>query len=157
MMIKPTFFLFLLSLPFLKVAAQQLPIPRNIKTAYDKGTRSPDGTPGKNYWQNTADYDLKINFDPATRLLSGTEEIAYTNNSPDTLRPIIFKLYPNLFKKGALRNSPVLAEDLIDGVKISSFVMGNETMDSARINIDGTNMIVAGHPIFPKQIVHFSI
>ena len=139
--------------------AQQvsLPVPRNIKTAYDKGTRSPNGMPGKNYWQNTADYDLKINFDPATRLLSGTEEIVYTNNSPDTLRPIIFKLYPNLFKKGAVRNSPVLAEDLIDGVKISSLVIGNETIDSARIAIDGTNMIVSRHPMFPRQSVHFSI
>lgn len=139
------------------IAQQILPLPKNIKAAYEKGTRSADGKPGKNYWQNTADYDLKINFDPATRLLNGTEEIVYTNNSPDTIRPLILKLYPNLFKKGALRNSPVLAEDLNDGVKISSFVMGNETIDSTRIRIDGTNMIVGGHPISPHQNIHLSI
>jgi Peptidase family M1 domain len=142
---------------FLNAAAQQLPVPTNIKKTYDKGTRSPDGNPGPNYWQNTADYDLKINFDPTSRLLSGTEEIVYTNNSPDTLRPFIFKLYPNLFKKGALRNSPVLSEDLTDGVTISSFILGTETIDSTRIRIDGTNMIIAGHPLFPKQNARFSI
>src|SRR6266498_1981673 len=82
------------------IAQQPLPVPTNIKAAYDKGIRSANGKPGKNYWQNSADYDLKINFDPVTRLITGTEEVNYTNNSPDTLRPIFFKLYPNLYKKG---------------------------------------------------------
>src|ERR1043165_1258901 len=101
--------LFVALIVSLSLHSQPLPIPRNIKAAFDKGTRSPDGRPGKNYWQNTADYDLKINFDPTTRLLTGSEQIVYTNNSPDTLRPLVFKLYPNLFKKGAIRNAVVLA------------------------------------------------
>src|SRR4026208_84083 len=83
--------------------SQKLSIPVNIQPAYDKQTRSLDGKPGKNYWQNTADYDLRINFDPATRLLSGSAEINYTNNSPDTLSGVVFKLYPNLYKKGSIR------------------------------------------------------
>lgn len=142
----------------LKANAQQpLPIPRNIQTAYDKGTRSLDGEPGKNYWQNSADYDLKINFDPGTRLLSGSEEVVYTNNSSDTLRPIVFKLYPNLFKKGGRRNMSVRTDDLTEGVKISSITVDNKKIDSSRITIDGTNMSVAGSPIFPKQVVHLSL
>jgi hypothetical protein len=139
------------------VAQQPLPVPVNIKAAYDKGTRSMDGKPGKNYWQNVADYDFKINFNPITRLLNGSEEIAYTNNSPDTLRSIIFKLYPNLYKKGVIRNLPVLADDLTDGIQISSFMMNNTKIDSSRISIDGTNMIVTRFSILPKQTVHFSI
>ena len=55
--------------------SQQLFIPRNIEAAYQKGTRSADGRPGKNYWQNTAAYRLDIHFDPSTRLLSGTADI----------------------------------------------------------------------------------
>src|SRR5258706_859752 len=78
-----------------------LPTPRNIQAAYDKGTRSTDGRPGKNYWQNTANYDLDIHFYPATRLLTGTVSISYINNSPDTLKQVWFKLYPNLYKKNA--------------------------------------------------------
>lgn len=139
------------------MAQQPLPVPVNIKAAYDKGTRSMDGKPGKNYWQNVADYDFKINFNPITRLLNGSEEIAYTNNSPDTLRSIIFKLYPNLYKKGVIRNLPVLADDLTDGIQISSFMMNNTKIDSSRISIDGTNMIVTRFSILPKQTVHFSI
>jgi peptidase M1-like protein len=139
------------------IAQQSLPVPTNIKAAYAKGTRSADGRPGKNYWQNTADYDLKINFDPASRVVNGTEEITYTNNSPDTLRPIFFKLYPNLFKKGAIRNMPVLNDDLNDGVKILSLIADNKKIDSTRIRIDGTNMIVPGVPILPRQNVHFTL
>jgi hypothetical protein len=139
------------------IAQQPLPVPTNIKAAYDKGTRSKDGKPGKNYWQNTADYDLKINFDPATRLLDGSEEINYVNNSPDTLKQIIFKLYPNLYKKGSMRRMPVEAEDLTDGVKISSLLIDNKKIDSAKINISGTNMIIRGSIILPKQTTHFTI
>jgi Peptidase family M1 domain len=139
------------------IAQQSLPVPRNIKTAYDKGTRSADGKPGKNYWQNTADYDLKINFDPVIRLLNGSEEITYTNNSPDTLRPIFFKLYPNLYKKGSVRSMAIKSDDLTDGVKILSVSINDKKIDSNRIGIDGTNMIVAGTPILPKQSMHFNI
>src|ERR1700712_2309143 len=76
-----------------------LPVPTNLKATYTKGTRSTNGKPGIKYWQNGADYDIAVNFDPATRLLSGTEIISYFNNSPDTLKQILFKLYPNLYKK----------------------------------------------------------
>jgi len=143
---------------YLKVLAQQpLPIPLNIKAAYDKGTRSPDGKPGRNYWQNTADYDLKITFDPATRVLNGSADIVYTNNSPDILPSILFKLYPNIYKKGSARDSPVLPGDLTDGVKISSLSIENKKIDSNRIRISGTNMTVSSAAIQPKQTVHISI
>jgi len=150
--------LFLVSiLIFQQSFSQTLPVPTNIKRAYDKGTRSYDGKPGKNYWQNTADYDLKINFDPVTRVLNGSEEIVYTNNSPDTLRPIVFKLYPNLYKKGGVRNMPIEADDVTDGVKILSLSLDGQKIDSARVRIDGTNMLVTRNPIKPKQTMHFSI
>src|SRR5438552_3092018 len=46
------------------VNAQDLSIPRNIQATFKKGSRSPDGKPGRNYWQNTADYTLHVNFFP---------------------------------------------------------------------------------------------
>src|SRR5438477_12805371 len=133
--VKPLF-LIVFFFAFLNTSGQQtLPIPTNIKTAYNKGTRSVDGKPGKNYWQNTADYDLKINFDPITRSLDGSEEITYVNNSPDTLKQIFFKLYPNLYEKGSVRLMPIKAEDLTDGVKISSLVIDSKKIDSTQIVI----------------------
>ena len=139
------------------MAQETLPVPMNIKSAYDKGTRSAEGKPGNNYWQNSADYDLKINFDPVTRLVSGTEEITFSNNSPDTLHTVLFKLYPNLYKKETIRHMPVEAADLTDGVKISYLSINDKKIDSTRIRIDGTNMTVSFSPISSKQTIHFSI
>ena len=116
------FNLLLLSSLFLVIfncQAQNLPpLPVNLQSTYTKGTRTANGAPGKNYWQNSADYTIKISFDPKSRILSGTVGIDYVNNSPDTLNQIDFKLYPNLFKRGTIRNMPVLPEDISDGVEI---------------------------------------
>lgn len=154
-----TKYFFLAAVTFFSLScfAQKLSLPVNIQAAYDKQTRSGDGKPGKNYWQNTANYDLKINFDPGTRLLTGTEEIDYTNNSPDTLHNILFKLYPNLYKKGSIRLMPIKPDDLSDGVNISEIKFNNANIDASKLNIDGTNMIVPRTMISPKQTGHFSI
>ena len=68
--------------------AQDNVLPLNIKSAFDKGTRSYDGNPGENYWQNSADYKIKIKFDPYQKFIEGSETINYYNNSPDSLREI---------------------------------------------------------------------
>jgi hypothetical protein len=138
-------------------AQQTLPIAVNLQNTYTKGTRTATGAPGKNYWQNTADYKIKVNFDPKTRLVSGTVGIDYFNNSPDTLKRVQFKLYPNLYKKGAVRQMQVSADDLTDGVHISSLSIDNKTQDSAKRRINGTNMTLRVSPIAPKQKVRFDI
>lgn len=83
----------------LATAQTALPVPGNLQATYKKGTRDISGRPGKNYWQNYADYKVDVNFNPSTRLITGTAVINYSNNSPDTLKEILFKLYPNLYKK----------------------------------------------------------
>ncbi|SEO63738.1 hypothetical protein SAMN05192574_11073 [Mucilaginibacter gossypiicola] len=138
-------------------AQQTLPIAVNLQNTYTKGTRTAAGAPGKNYWQNTADYKIKVNFDPKTRLVSGTVGIDYFNNSPDTLKRVQFKLYPNLYKKGSVRQMAVSADDLTDGVHISSLSIDNKTQDSTKRRINGTNMTLRVSPIAPKQKVHFDI
>jgi hypothetical protein len=73
----------------LTISAQNmLPIPLNLQATYTKNTRTINGVPGKNYWQNKAGYTIKINFAPQTRNLNGTVAIDYVNNSPDTLKEI---------------------------------------------------------------------
>lgn len=106
--------------------SQQLFTNTNIQHAYEKRTRSPSGKPGENYWQNHADYSIQVNFDPATQLLQGHETIVYENNSPDSLKEIIFRLYPDLYKKGVYRQSNIAEKDLGEGVQIESFTIGNE-------------------------------
>lgn len=137
--------------------AQQLFIPRNILAAYQKETRAENGKPGKNYWQNTADYKLNISFDPATRLLSGVANVTYTNNSPDTLKQIWVKLYPNLYKKGAPRESKIAPEDVGDGLIIDSLWINNKLLDKKSIIIDGTNMIIGRQLFVHGQNMQFRI
>jgi len=145
--------LFTIALGFIasEGSAQALPVPTNIQAAYKKGTRSMDGKPGKSYWQNKADYKISVNFDPATRLVAGAVEIHYVNNSPDTLKQIVFKLYPNLYKKGSPRDAFIAPEDLTDGVSIDSMWINNQLAAKSSINISGTNMRVAKQSIPPAK------
>jgi hypothetical protein len=114
-----------------------------------------NGKPGKNYWQNTANYDINVLFDPLSLLVNGNETISYTNNSPDTLTNILFKLYPNLFAKGSERSTSVEASDVGEGVKIDNLTVTNSQVLTYSIN--GTNMSVSIPPLLPKQSMVFKI
>lgn len=134
-----------------------LPVPRNIRSAIDRGTRTATGEPGVHYWQNGADYTIQVHFDPRTRLVSGRESIAYRNNSPDTLRQLIFKLYPNLYKKGAMRMMPVRAEDLTDGVSVSNIAIEGKPAANAPGGAGGTDMGLRVPATGPGQVLHVSL
>lgn len=139
------------------IAQTSLPTPKNISATYAKKTRSENGNPGINYWQNSADYDIKINFNPSTRLLNGTEEITYFNNSNDTLREIVFKLYPNIYKKGSPRLMKFEDEDTNEGMNIESMSINNSVVSANNWFINATNMSVRIQPLLPKQSMKFTI
>jgi hypothetical protein len=147
------FLFLLLSLSGIVRAQLKLPVALNVQHLYEKGTRSMDGRPGKNYWQNTADYVIAVNYNPVTRLVVGTEEISYVNNSPGTLNEIVFKLYPNLYQKGNIRDMPVAPADLTDGVVIEKIQVAGTDKDSTQFSISGTNMILRGVTIPSHQSV----
>jgi hypothetical protein len=77
--------------------------------------RSPDGAPGAAYWQQRADYTLKATLDTAAKRLTGTEQIRYTNNSPDTLRFVWMQLDQNLFRPGSVGSLLFAAESRFGG------------------------------------------
>lgn len=136
-------------------AQVQLPIEPVFQKTYQKGTRSVSGKPGKNYWQNSSKYDLKVDFNPTSRLLKGKVEVIYTNNSPDTLKEIWFKLYPNLYKKGTPRKSKISESDLGEGVKITSVLQNDLQLGLDHLQIDGTNMQIAIQPLLPGKTIKF--
>ncbi len=116
------FLFLLLAFSCLKtVNAQSLYTPRDIKAAYKKGTRSPDGRPGPNYWQNKGRYEITINAAPPDRTIRGTEKITYINNSPDTLKVIDFRLIVNIHKPGVTRLGNADSAYLNPGVHIDSY------------------------------------
>ena len=63
--------------------------------------RSASGLPGPAYWQNRADYSIKASLDPATRTLTGSEVITYTNNSPDALPVLWLQVEQNRYLRDA--------------------------------------------------------
>lgn len=135
------FFLFLT-----KSFASDLKMPKEIKKAYTNQTRSYNGKPGINYWQNFSDYNIKAEIDPQTRLLTGSEKIVYFNNSPDTLKNIVLKLYQDMYKKGAARNTELKPKTVTDGVKIMKLSIDGSSIslnvDDKIISYQGTNLIV---------------
>ena len=123
--------------------------PEEIHSAIENGTRTRDGLPGKNYWQNTAQYNLKAELDPATNMLSGAGTIHYTNNSPDSLRYMIVKLLPNIHKKGSARDYPTHEESLNEGMVIDSISINDRPWDlhNRRQSIEyGTNLYLIFDP-----------
>ncbi|WP_079472001.1 M1 family metallopeptidase [Chitinophaga ginsengisegetis] len=149
--------LWLLLAAFQQATAQApLYMPLTIKKAYNNQTRSYSGAPGARYWQNKAGYDIKVAFNPATNEVSGSEQIGYTNNSPDTLRAVNFKLFPNLFQKGAVRNMAVSPEDLTNGVVIKNMKVNGEAKPLP-VTIRGTNMPVSIPDLYPGQSVQFNL
>ncbi|MBG39135.1 MAG: peptidase M1 [Cryomorphaceae bacterium] len=55
----------------------------------------------KPYWQQQVDYTILVGVDVSTSKYSGSQEIIYTNNSPDTLSSVYFHLFYNAFIPGS--------------------------------------------------------
>ena len=131
--------------------AQELYMPRNIKKAYENGTRSKDGKPGANYWQNRGKYNMEISVDPKTRLVSGTETIIYENNSKDTLRNLVIRFVNNLHKPSSPRGSEVSNDFLSDGLTITSLKVENEVYKEDAKNWGTVGNVKLQKPILPNS------
>ncbi len=129
------------------LVAQQnsIHVPVEIERAYQNGTRSRDGNPGPNYWQNTADYTIEVEVDPYNLTIEGSERVVYYNNSPDLLSTMNIRLLDNVFKRGALRGSRVNSTIITDGVNIKELVLNGKEIDldsTNRVSYNGTNMLI---------------
>lgn len=131
--------------------AQELYMPRNIKKAYENGTRSKDGKTGVNYWQNRGKYNMEISVDPKTRSVSGTETIIYENNSKDTLRNLVIRFVNNLHKPTSSRGSDVSSDFLSDGLTITSLKIENEVYKEDAKNWGTVGNVKLQKPILPHS------
>ena len=102
------------------------------------GYRSADGTPGPDYWQNRADYNINVSLNPANALLTGDETINYTNNSPSDLTELWIQLDENLYRTNARArffggrrvNAQPTEGFVIDGVEIVGQAGAPETREA---------------------------
>ena len=137
---------------------QPLYMPRAVKQAFAKGTRSLDGKPGAKYWQNHGRYAITVTAAPPDRAIRGTEQIVYTNNSPDTLRRLVMKLFINIHRPGAPRDEGASENYLTSGVHIDAFsVNGTATPwhDDARFFT--VQPVALPTPLVPHDSVRLSL
>jgi hypothetical protein len=120
-------------------------------------TRSAAGIPGPAYWQNRADYTIAARIDPASRVLSATETITYTNNSPDALDVLWLQLDQNIYRHDARaafkpqytpRGCCAFTEgDVIDSVTVEA---AGRTATPARLVSDTRLQLRLATPLAPK-------
>ncbi|MEX0660973.1 MAG: M1 family metallopeptidase [Balneolaceae bacterium] len=129
-------------------------VPNAFEQALQNNTRSSDGTPGENYWQNEATYTLNAELDPETHTLFGQSKITYQNNSPNDLEVIVVELAQNLHKEGTPKKEETeitggkkLTKISLNGTKLEETTMQARWMESSDGYIlEGTRLY-----IFPQE------
>jgi len=142
----------------LQVQAQNLYMPRDIQRAYKNETRSPDGKPGKNYWENHGRYTISITALPPNHNIKGVEQISYFNNSPDTLRRLNMKLILNIHRPGAARFGNTGSDYLTQGIQIDSFLVNGVKKSWNNATAASTNQMVSlAKPLMPHDSLKLDI
>lgn len=156
-----TIFVFVLLVSGINHAQNNLFIPKNIGKAFTNYTRSMDGNPGLHYWQNSSHYKIKADIDPFNRILKGSENVLYKNNSPDTLKNFVIRLYQNINKTDAVRDFGIRSNTSNDGMIILDLVIDGEQYDLSErkaVSVSGTNMnITLKNPIHPDSKTQIEI
>ena len=140
-----------------------LPTPNSYRTA--------SGAPGPDYWQQRADYDIKVTLDDAKQAISGRETITYTNLSPDVLPYLWVQLDQNILDKNSITTATQVGQlqesmpfqamegllsDFEGGFKIES-VTGKDGK-ALKTVVNHTMMRVdLPTPLRPRQSVSFNI
>ncbi|MFY8205411.1 MAG: M1 family metallopeptidase, partial [Arenimonas sp.] len=141
-------------------------MPREVQQAIAKGTRSPDGRPGKNYWQNEATHKMRITLNPPSKRVQGEQEIVYTNNSPDALPFLIFRLYANVHQVEAVREMTRASAFLNDGITVDEFSIDGvtkpwdnpaEPLKSANVRGSTVHAVTLDKPLPAKSSVRIRI
>ncbi|GIL21912.1 MAG: aminopeptidase [Bacteroidota bacterium] len=97
---------------------QQLPTPNSYRAA--------SGAPGINYWQQRADYDIDVELNEDTQLITGKETITYFNNSPEILRFLWLQLDQNNLSKDNI-TSMTETNRVRDSIPAKFFPLADDT------------------------------
>lgn len=67
------------------------------------------------YWQQHVDYTMEVDMNVDNFRYTGTQELVYTNNSPDTLNRVFYHLYFNAFQPDSEMNARLTSVPDPDG------------------------------------------
>ena len=169
----------------LAVASQQTAVAQTTNSGTDKfaqletilptpnSYRTASGAPGKDYWQQRADYDINVTLDDAKQAITGRETITYTNHPPDTLPYVWVQLDQNVLAKNSITTATevsqitdnqlslsqyeLLAQDLFDGgFKIES-VTGKDGKALKTVTNHTMMRVDLPLPLRPGQAFAFNV
>ncbi len=140
----------------------QRPLPHPIhppalfEQAIDLGTRTADGQPGADYWQQTAQYVIDARLFPEAKRLEGHARITYENHAPHALEQVHFELAQNLHAAASVRTEPV---EITGGVQLEQVRVGDVTLEAdADYEVLGTQLVVnLPAPLEPGTATTFTI
>ncbi len=96
---------------------EELPTPNSYRGA--------NGAPGPDYWQQKADYIIKVELFEEKQHVKGSETITYHNNSPFVLEYLWLQLDQNAFSKDSdtyTTTTSGLSEENVYGILRSGFI-----------------------------------
>ena len=99
---------------------QTLPTPNSYRSA--------SGAPGVNYWQQRADYDIDVELNDDTHILTGKETITYYNNAPEVLRFLWLQLDQNNLSKDNMTDKSETSR-IRDSIPSKFFPLSSDTYD----------------------------
>lgn len=141
--------------------SQELYLNKEFIKGLTKETRTLSGIPGKNFWINSADYNIKAEVILANKRLTGSENIVFHNNSTDTLKVIVFKLYQNLYLPTTVKNMSLTDKDITKGMEITKFECDGKQADLSNpkeYRLDGTVLyFFPAKPLAPGSAVSFNV
>lgn len=97
---------------------QQHPTPNSYRSA--------SGAPGVNYWQQRADYDIDVELNEDTHLITGKETITYYNNAPEILRFVWLQLDQNNLSNGNMTDKTEVNR-VRDSIPTKFFPLASDT------------------------------
>ncbi|WP_091258655.1 M1 family metallopeptidase [Flavobacterium omnivorum] len=87
------------------------------------------------YWQQHVDYKMDVTMDVSTYRYKGTQELVYTNNSPDTLKKVYYHLYNNAFQPGSEMDARIQSIRDPDARMVNKIKVGSNEMKQSRIKM----------------------
>jgi len=125
----------------------------------------------ENYWQQHIDYTMNIDVNAAKHQFTGTQQVTYTNNSPDTLNRVFYHLYFNAFQPHSMMDirsrtiedpDPRIGDRIIhlpkDEIGYHHINSLRQDGKSVKYTVDGTILeVTLNHPIRPGQQSTFTM
>lgn len=123
------------------------------------------------YWQQRVEYEMDIDMDVENHQFTGTQQLTYHNNSPDTLERVFYHLYFNAFQPNSMMDVRSRTIEDPDGrvrdriQKLPDDEIGYHHINSLSQNgqaveyeVDGTILEVKlSEPILPGESSEFNM